>query len=94
VREFLLETSIAEHLTGTLCDALTGRDDGQQMLERLERENLFVIALDDERHWYRYHHLFADFLRGRLMRERPESTASCTYGPPAGTRTMGTFPRL
>src|SRR5919107_890313 len=51
VREFLLETSIAEHLTGTLCDALTGRDDGQQMLERLERENLFVIALDDERHW-------------------------------------------
>jgi LuxR family transcriptional regulator, maltose regulon positive regulatory protein len=74
VREFLLETSIAEHLTGTLCDAITGRDDGQQMLERLERENLFVIALDDERRWYRYHHLFAEFLRGRLMRERPEST--------------------
>jgi LuxR family maltose regulon positive regulatory protein len=44
------------------------------MLERLERENLFVVALDDERRWYRYHHLFADFLRGRLMRERPEST--------------------
>ena len=43
------------------------------MLERLERENLFVVALDDERRWYRYHHLFADFLRGRLMRERPES---------------------
>src|SRR5215207_1080248 len=74
VREFLLETSIAEHLTGALCDALTGRDDGQEMLEMLERENLFVIALDDERRWYRYHHLFADFLRGRLMRERPEST--------------------
>jgi LuxR family transcriptional regulator, maltose regulon positive regulatory protein len=74
VREFLLETSIAEHLTGTLCDAITGRDEGQQMLERLERDNLFVIALDDERHWYRYHHLFAEFLRGRLMRERPEST--------------------
>jgi LuxR family maltose regulon positive regulatory protein len=85
VRAFLLETSIAEHLTGTLCDAITGRDDGQQMLERLERENLFVIALDDERHWYRYHHLFAEFLRGHLMRERPESTgelhlrASCWY---------------
>jgi LuxR family maltose regulon positive regulatory protein len=74
VREFLLVTSIAEHLTGILCDAITGRDDGQGMLERLERENLFVIALDDERHWYRYHHLFAEFLRGRLMRERPEST--------------------
>src|SRR5918999_3731112 len=74
VREFLLVTSIAEHLTGILCDAITGRDDGQGMLERLERENLFVIALDDERHWYRYHHLFAEFLRGRLMRERPQST--------------------
>jgi LuxR family maltose regulon positive regulatory protein len=42
------------------------------MLERLERENLFVIALDDERRWYRYHHLFADFLRSRLQREQPE----------------------
>jgi LuxR family maltose regulon positive regulatory protein len=73
VREFLLETSIAEHLTGTLCDALTGRTDGQKMLEGLERGNLFVVALDEERRWYRYHHLFADFLRGRLVRERPES---------------------
>jgi LuxR family transcriptional regulator, maltose regulon positive regulatory protein len=74
VREFLLETSIAEHLTGTLCDAITGHSDGQEMLERLERENLFVVQLDEERRWYRYHHLFAEFLRGRLMRERPEST--------------------
>jgi LuxR family maltose regulon positive regulatory protein len=74
VREFLLETSIAEYLTGTLCDAITGHSDGQEMLERLERENLFVVQLDEERRWYRYHHLFADFLRGRLMRERPEST--------------------
>jgi LuxR family maltose regulon positive regulatory protein len=72
VREFLLETSILNNLTGSLCDALTGRDDGQEMLERLERENLFVLGLDDERLWYRYHHLFADFLRGRLGRERPE----------------------
>ncbi|HEU4494465.1 MAG TPA: hypothetical protein VFR69_09750, partial [Rubrobacteraceae bacterium] len=73
VRAFLLETSIAEHLTGTLCDALTGHSDGQEMLERLERENLFIFALDEERRWYRYHHLFAEFLRGRLVRERPES---------------------
>jgi LuxR family transcriptional regulator, maltose regulon positive regulatory protein len=72
VREFLLETSILNNLTGSLCDALTGRSDGHEMLERLERENLFVLGLDDERLWYRYHHLFADFLRGRLMRERPE----------------------
>jgi LuxR family transcriptional regulator, maltose regulon positive regulatory protein len=72
VREFLLETSILDNLTGSLCDALTGHDDGDEMLERLEKENLFVIALDDERRWYRYHRLFADFLRGRLGRESPE----------------------
>ncbi|HKH45604.1 MAG TPA: helix-turn-helix transcriptional regulator, partial [Thermoanaerobaculia bacterium] len=71
VREFLLATSILDALTGPLCDALTGRSDSQEMLERLERENLFVVALDDERRWYRYHHLFAEFLRGRLGREAP-----------------------
>jgi LuxR family maltose regulon positive regulatory protein len=72
VREFLLKTSILDSLTGPLCDALTGSNDGDEMLERLERENLFVVALDDERIWYRYHRLFADFLRGRLKRESPE----------------------
>ncbi len=74
VGEFLLHTSVLERMTAPLCDALTGRDDGQEMLERLERENLFVVPLDDERRWYRYHHLFADFLRGRLGRESPELT--------------------
>jgi ATP/maltotriose-dependent transcriptional regulator MalT len=72
VQEYMLETSILNNLTGSLCDALTGRDDGHEMLERLDRENLFVLGLDDERRWYRYHHLFADFLRGRLGHERPE----------------------
>jgi LuxR family maltose regulon positive regulatory protein len=71
VREFLLQTSILDHLSGGLCDAVTGRSDGQEMLEELEKENLFVIALDEERRWYRYHHLFADFLRSRLEREGP-----------------------
>jgi LuxR family maltose regulon positive regulatory protein len=71
MQAFLLETSILDHLTGSLCDALTGRSDGQEMLERLERDNLFVVLLDDERRWYRYH-LFADFLRTRLEREGPE----------------------
>src|ERR671911_1997652 len=75
VQMFLLETSILDSLSGPLCDAVTGRNDGQRMLERLERENLLVIPLDDERVWYRYHHLFADFLRGRLERERPEQLA-------------------
>jgi LuxR family maltose regulon positive regulatory protein len=72
VREFLLQTSILNHLTGSLSDALTGRSDGQEMLEELERDNLFVVALDEERRWYRYHHLFADFLRSRLQREHPD----------------------
>ena len=53
-------------MTGSLCDALTGRVDGQTMLESLDRVNLFVIPLDDERRWYRYHHLFADALACRL----------------------------
>ncbi len=74
VRDFLLVTSVLNGLTGPLCDALTGRSDGQATLETLERENLFVVALDDERRWYRYHHLFADFLRGRLGHENPELT--------------------
>jgi LuxR family maltose regulon positive regulatory protein len=70
--EFLLKTSVLERMHAPLCDALTGRSDGQQMLERLEHDNLFVIALDDERRWYRYHHLFADVLRSRLQGEQPE----------------------
>src|SRR3954470_8943765 len=65
VRAFLLDTSVLEQLTGGLCDAVTGGSDGQTMLETLERENLFVVALDDERRWYRYHQLFADALRAR-----------------------------
>src|ERR671910_801223 len=72
VREFLLKTSVLERMSAPLCDALTSRNDGQQMLERLEHDNLFLIALDDERRWYRYHHLFTDFLRSRLQREQPE----------------------
>jgi LuxR family maltose regulon positive regulatory protein len=72
VRSFLLQTWILDSLSGPLCNALTGRDDGQAMLERLERENLFVVPLDDERRWYRYHHLFRDFLKSRLERESPE----------------------
>jgi LuxR family maltose regulon positive regulatory protein len=73
VRKFLLETSILERLCGSLCDAVTGRGDGQQMLEGLEAANLFVIPLDDERRWYRYHHLFAEFLRTRLEQRRSDT---------------------
>jgi LuxR family maltose regulon positive regulatory protein len=69
---FLLHTSILERLSGSLCDAVTQREDGQSMLETLERANLFVVPLDDERHWYRYHHLFAELLQNRLQRTQPE----------------------
>jgi len=70
VRNFLLDTSILSRLTGSLCDAVTGGDDGRAMLEALERGNLFLVPLDDRRLWYRYHHLFADVLRARLLDEQ------------------------
>jgi LuxR family maltose regulon positive regulatory protein len=72
LRTFLLDTSGLERLSGPFCDAVTGRCDGQQMLEALERANLFLVPLDDERRWYRYHHLFADMLRVRLQRFSPQ----------------------
>src|ERR671917_2175836 len=73
VREFLLETSIVETLSGPLCEALTDTTDGQEMLEWLERNNLFLVPLDDESRYYRYHHLFAAFLRERLKRVSPDA---------------------
>jgi LuxR family transcriptional regulator, maltose regulon positive regulatory protein len=73
IQKFLLETSILERLCGLLCDAITGQNNGQQLLEQLDAANLFVIPLDDERRWYRYHHLFAEFLRTRLERERSDA---------------------
>ena len=72
VRSFLLQTSILDRLSGPLCDAVTGREDGKGVLEALERGNLFVVPLDDKRHWYRYHHLFADVLRAHSMEEQPD----------------------
>lgn len=72
VRTFLLDTSILEQLTGPLCDAVTGERDGQQLLQTLERGNLFLIPLDDQRRWFRYHHLFADALRARLRSVHPD----------------------
>ncbi|MCI0696058.1 LuxR C-terminal-related transcriptional regulator [candidate division KSB1 bacterium] len=72
VRSFLLQTSTLDRLSGPLCDAVTGREDGKRMLEALERGNLFVVPLDDKRQWYRYHHLFADVLRAHAMEEQPD----------------------
>ena len=64
LRNFLLQTSILERLYGPLCDAVTEQENSRQVLETLEKANLFVVPLDDERCWYRYHHLFADLLNG------------------------------
>ncbi len=75
VRRFLLETSVLGRMTGPLCDVVTGRSDGQEMLESLERGGLFLVPLDDRRRLYRYHHLFADALRARLGAEHPDRVA-------------------
>jgi LuxR family maltose regulon positive regulatory protein len=71
VRDFLLRTSVLTRLSGPLTDAVTGRTDGRTMLEALDRDNLFLVPLDDQRRWYRYHHLFADMLQARLLDELP-----------------------
>src|SRR5215210_583749 len=72
IRSFLLHTSVLDRLTGTLCDAVTDGTGGRALLERLDRANLFLVPLDNRRLWYRYHHLFADVLRARLLDEQPE----------------------
>lgn len=69
LRAFLLATSVLGRLCGPLCDAVTGRDDGARTLQELERANLFLVPLDDERRWYRYHALFADVLRAEARHE-------------------------
>lgn len=66
-RDFLLQTSVLDRLCGPLCDAVTLHTGSEQRLHQLEKDNLFVLSLDDQRCWYRYHHLFAEVLRARLM---------------------------
>lgn len=74
-RDFLLSTCPLDRMCGSLCDAVTGGTDGQEMLERLELSNLFVVPLDAERRWYRYHQLFGEFLHRQLTRERETAVA-------------------
>ena len=71
VRDFLLETSVLDRLSGELCDAVTGRAGSQALLERVEQAGLFLVPLDEVRGWWRYHHLFADLLLARVQAERP-----------------------
>jgi len=72
VQAFLLHTAVLERLSAPLCEAVTGRAGSQAMLEALEDANLFVVALDDERGWYRYHHLFAEVLYSQLQQAEPD----------------------
>lgn len=74
VQHFLLQTSILDTLHGDLCNAVTGRSDSHVLLEQLLKANLFLIPLDDERQWYRYHHLFADLLRELLNALQRDNT--------------------
>ncbi|MEW5870791.1 MAG: AAA family ATPase [Chloroflexota bacterium] len=74
VRNFLLQTAILERLSAPLCAAVTGQADSRSILESLERGNLFVIPLDDQRQWYRYHHLFAEVLQTYLA--EPEQVSA------------------
>jgi len=75
LRTFLRETSVLERLSGPLCDAVTGREGSQALLEQAERAGLFLIPLDEVRGWWRYHHLFADLLRARLQEKQPGRVA-------------------
>ena len=67
IQSFLIQTSILDRLSGPLCDAVTGQKNSQQILNDLEKADLFIFPLDDERKWFRYHHLFADLLEHRLQ---------------------------
>jgi LuxR family maltose regulon positive regulatory protein len=75
IQHFLLQTSILDRLNGDLCNAVTGRTDSHSLLEQLLNANLFLIPLDDEGHWYRYHQLFADLLRNLQNTRQKDETA-------------------
>jgi LuxR family transcriptional regulator, maltose regulon positive regulatory protein len=76
IRNFLLQTSILDRLTGSLCDAVTGQEKSNELLVALERSNLFVSPMDDKRHWFRYHSLFADVLQKHLLEEQPDRVST------------------
>jgi len=72
VQDFLLATSVLERMNADLCDAVTGQNNGQAMLEQLDAANLFLLTIDEQEKWYRYYHLFADLLRYHLQHTCPE----------------------
>ena len=88
VQSTLLRTSIVDRLNGELADLLAGRAGSERTLLELEDANAFVVSLDAQRTWFRYHHLLADFLRLELRRRfRPMRFLTSIVGPPGGSRT-------
>lgn len=79
VRSFLLDTAVVSQMNAALCDALTGNSDGLYMLEKLHKQNLFIISLDAENEWHRYHHLFSEFLRKQLAKQNPDRLVELHY---------------
>ncbi len=75
IQTFLLQTARLQQMTGALCDAVIGRNDSQSMLETLERANLFLVPLDEQRCWYRYHHLFRQVMAHRLQQHLADQVA-------------------
>ena len=93
IQDFLLKTSLLDRLCGPLCEPVPGLGDplhsGQAHLEWLERANLFVVALDTQGRWFRYHHLFRQLLRNRLLRQAgPAEVVDCAAGPAHGWPAM------
>ena len=75
-QDFLMRTAVLAQMNAAICNELLAIDNAQDMLEQLEAENLFLVSLDEERAWYRYHHLFREFLLARLGREMPAQRAA------------------
>ena len=89
MRRFLLYTSVLGRLSGALCDAMLQTSGSASVLDRIERENLFVVPLDLSRHWYRYHQLFAELLRAELHRSEPDVVADLHRRAAAWFQTQG-----
>ena len=89
---FLLQTSILDRLHGPLCNAVTSEEEGNARLESLERSNFFIVPLDDRRHWYRYHHLFAEVLSSHLRAHLPDQVATLHSGGRASGMRMDRLP--
>ena len=91
IQQFLARTSILARFCAPLCDAVTGSPGAADIIEMLERENLFLVPLDDNRQWYRYHHLFAQLLRSQLARTEPGTAAALHARASAWHRQSGSI---